>query len=246
MMLLLFLSAVVNTNTELNVILNKGNESDYIPVIVHMINQADPAILESFTHHNEKIEYLQIYALNDQAELLVELQEMGNEVKDIQSFWIFNGIALKVKPSAIEYLYTRNNIAHISYDHYIMPEKTIESQRTTEWNIIRIKADSCWAAGYTGAGVIVGIIDTGADTAHVALRGKWIPGGWYDAVNGQPGPYDDHGHGTTVLGIVLGGDGMGADPNDIGVAPTAGFIVAKGFDSNGSAQLSWVHDCLQW
>ncbi len=243
-MLFLMLLVFAGSDIDLNLMSNWNDE--YVPIIIHMIDQANPETIKSLNSYHDKISYLKSFAANDQTELLVELQTMVNDVQDVQSFWIFNGIALKAKPTVIEYLQTHNEIAYINYDHFIMSEQFIESQRTPEWNISRIKADSCWVAGYTGTGTVIGIVDTGADTSHVALRGKWIIGGWYDAVNGLPGPYDDNGHGTQVLGIALGGDGQGPNADDIGVAPDANFIAAKGFNAGGSGQLSWLHNCLQW
>ncbi len=42
----------------------------------------------------------------------------------------------------------------------------------TQWSLSKIKADYAYARGYTGAGVTVGIIDTGVDPNHVAFQSK--------------------------------------------------------------------------
>jgi subtilisin family serine protease len=102
-----------------------------------------------------------------------------------------------------------------------------EPLRTIGWNIQKIMADSCWHRGYTGNGVIIGMLDSGIDTTHSALRGgKLIK--WCDFQYNSPIPYDDElGLGTGCAGIICGGDGLGPFENDIGVAPGAKLIVGR-------------------
>ncbi len=87
-------------------------------------------------------------------------------------------------------------------------------------------------AGVSGAGIRVGIIDTGVDYTHPALGGEFGPGervaGGYDFVNGDADPLDDHGHGTHVAGII-GGNGGGI----VGVAPEATLYAFKVLDAAG-------------
>ncbi|MEJ2205866.1 MAG: S8 family serine peptidase [Gemmatimonadota bacterium] len=81
------------------------------------------------------------------------------------------------------------------------------------------------AAGYTGEGVVVGVIDGGIDYTHRALGGTGFPndkviGGW-DFADNDADPFDDrsgavYNHGTHVSGIVAGNDEI-----MVGVAPDA-------------------------
>ncbi len=101
---------------------------------------------------------------------------------------------------------------------------------TIEWGIARVEAPKAWAAGYTGAGIKVGIIDTG-----IALHDDLIIVGGANFVDSATSYYDDHGHGTHVAGTVAALDnGLGV----IGVAPGALLYAIKVLDSSGSGYLS--------
>src|SRR5437588_12793844 len=67
-----------------------------------------------------------------------------------------------------------------------------------QWNLAQIHAPDAWGAS-TGAGVTIGVVDTGIDLSHPDLRSK------IDATAncvGAPchdgGAEDGHGHGTLV------------------------------------------------
>jgi subtilisin family serine protease len=111
------------------------------------------------------------------------------------------------------------------------------SASPVEWNIQNIRADDVWSTfGVRGQGIVVANIDTGVQFDHPALsrqyRGKRPAGvnhhyNWWDPSNVCPGdvPCDNNGHGTHTMGTAVGDDG-GA--NQIGVAPRARWIAAKG------------------
>ena len=105
-----------------------------------------------------------------------------------------------------------------------------------EWNLNTIGAPEAWAAGYTGRGVTVAIVDTGVDLDHPDLvnnlfvnpgeiRGNGLDddgNGFIDDVHGfdfadrDSDPNDVNGHGTHVAGtIAASNNGVGAT----GVAP---------------------------
>jgi minor extracellular serine protease Vpr len=102
-------------------------------------------------------------------------------------------------------------------------------------------ADQVQATGITGAGVTVGVIDTGIDYNHPDLGGGFGPGhrvvGGYDFVGDDytgdntpmpdPDPMDCAGHGTHVAGIV------GADGGVKGVAPGVTFRAYRVFGCEG-------------
>jgi len=113
--------------------------------------------------------------------------------------------------------------------------------------------------GYTGAGSVVSIIDTGIDGMHVGLDDldddnstndpKIIA--FYDPVNTpelengtEIFPYDDQGHGTHCAGITAG---TGApDHAYVGVAPQAQLVGVKVLDEGGSGSFATVMRGMEW
>ncbi len=97
----------------------------------------------------------------------------------------------------------------------------------TSWGVEAIGAPALWRQGLKGKGVVVAAIDTGVFGDHEQLRGRMLPDGrgWLDPVEGRQDPYDNHGHGTSVLSLAVGANTAG---KTIGVAPEAEWAVALG------------------
>jgi subtilisin family serine protease len=165
-------------------------------------------------------------------------------------FWIFNGFHVRATPDVIRKLSLRDDIWFICSNATVQLDfnmgEDAEPPRTPEWNISKICADSCWNAGFNGAGIILGHIDTGVLTTHEALTGKWLSPYWIDGVAFQSSPYDDHGHGTHTMGTICGGDGPGSFVNDVGVAYGARFIPTKAFTSGGSGTDATIDTCMNY
>lgn len=109
------------------------------------------------------------------------------------------------------------------------------------WNIAAVQAPEVWARGYSGQGVVVASMDTGADLSHPDLSSKWRGGSnsWFDPHGEQSSPYDATGHGTQALGVMAGGPG-------ISVAPNVRWISTRLFNSQGRASMSDIHLVFQW
>ncbi|MCB0878897.1 MAG: S8 family serine peptidase [Thermoleophilia bacterium] len=125
-------------------------------------------------------------------------------------------------------------------------------EKTVEWNVDKVNAQGAWAKGVTGEGVVVGIVDTGANVQHEALkahfRGTQADGtfdynyNFYDPINGKTEAYDDHSHGSHVAGTSVGGT---AD-HLTGMAPGAKFISTKVFTAGGSGSTATILKGLSW
>ncbi|MCB0878896.1 MAG: S8 family serine peptidase [Thermoleophilia bacterium] len=131
---------------------------------------------------------------------------------------------------------------------------TLEDGTKVEWNVDRVNAPKVWAQGYDGTGVTVGVVDTGIDVNHPALksvyRGTKADGtfddnyNFFDAVNGKTGAYDDNKHGTHVSGTIAGHATEGHAAT--GVAPGAKLIGSKILSGSGSGTLQGVMKGLEW
>jgi subtilisin family serine protease len=114
-----------------------------------------------------------------------------------------------------------------------------------------IDAPEAWGLGVTGSGIVVANVDTGVDFEHPALVNQYrgnLGGGtfshdynWWDPT-GTCGdtPCDNAAHGTHTMGTMVGGDGPGPMTPDIGVAPGARWIAAKGCEDFGCSESSLV------
>lgn len=106
-----------------------------------------------------------------------------------------------------------------------------------------IGAPEAWAAGYTGRGVKVAVLDTGIDATHPDLVGQID-----DRVSFVPGEdtSDINGHGTHVASTIVG-TGAASNGDYKGVAPDADLIVGKVLGGpEGQGADSWVLAGMQW
>jgi subtilisin family serine protease len=163
-------------------------------------------------------------------------------------FWIVNAIRVTGGEALVHELAARPEVKAIQADReYRLPPVEVgagEAARVVdavEWGIDRIRAPLVWSTfDVRGEGIVVANIDTGVQYDHPALvrqyRGNQGDGrfdhnyNWFDPsrVCTPPDvPCDNFPHGTHVMGTMVGDDGA-PGPNQIGVAPHARWIAAKG------------------
>ena len=117
-----------------------------------------------------------------------------------------------------------------------------------QWGLAKIGAESAWTRT-TGAGIRIGIVDTGIDLEHEDLAGKVVEsincvgsGGDQAKCNGSA--QDDQGHGTHVGGIAAASKDNGKGV--AGVAPDAELVVAKVMNSQGAGAGADVTAGIKW
>ena len=172
---------------------------------------------------------------------------------------LFNGLAVRINAGDVGKLAGIGSVANVYPARYytLGPTTTADPELATA--IQMTGADVAQAAGYSGAGVKVAVMDTGIDLDHADLGGDGVAGGthvnsrvvaqWdfvgddynadpespnFDPVpNPDPVADDCNGHGTHVAGIV-GANGGGQAGHATGVAPGVTFGAYRVFGCTGS------------
>jgi subtilisin family serine protease len=102
----------------------------------------------------------------------------------------------------------------------------------------QIDASTAYAAGLTGKGTTVAVLDTGVDDTHPDLKDRVIGERNFSS---SPDAGDHHGHGTHVASTIAG---TGAEYR--GVAPDARILDVKVLGDNGSGQDSGIIAGMEW
>ncbi|MET8348711.1 S8 family peptidase [Micromonospora sp. NPDC005206] len=110
-------------------------------------------------------------------------------------------------------------------------------------NLGQVSAPDAWKAGYTGKGVRVAVLDTGADFTHPDLVGRVADRADFTAEGGDA--VDHNGHGTHVASTIAG-TGAAAHGQRRGVAPDAKLVIGKVLDDHGSGADSGIIAGMEW
>ncbi|MGH8990568.1 MAG: S8 family serine peptidase [Acidimicrobiia bacterium] len=117
-----------------------------------------------------------------------------------------------------------------------------------EWSLVKIGAETAWTRT-SGAGIRIGIVDTGVDLNHEDLAGKVVAHASCMGAAGDPAAckdsaQDDQGHGTHVSGIAaaIANNAKGV----AGVAPAAELVVAKVLSGSGTGSAEDVTAGIKW
>jgi subtilisin family serine protease len=106
-----------------------------------------------------------------------------------------------------------------------------------QWHLPVLQVFDAWAVGSRGAGVRVGVVDSGIDYNHVLLGANCDILSGATFVPGTTTPMDDNGHGTHVAGIIAA---MDLSYGTKGIAPDATLIPIKVTNSSGTGNASWI------
>jgi subtilisin family serine protease len=186
-----------------------------------------------------------------QAKVVALLKDRGAARR---SFWIANTMQVTGDRNLMTELARRPEVESILPDEPLevpplLPADPVSVQ-AIEWGIEAINADDAWNEfSARGDGIVIANIDTGVQYDHPALAARYRGnlGGsydhnhnWFDPArvcsNPSSAPCDNSGHGTHTMGTMLGHDPATGD--QIGVAPNATWIAAKGCESTSCSQAS--------
>ena len=191
---------------------------------------------------------------HDLKRVLAEMESHGM-VSSVRSLWSANTLYFEATKTAILDLAERTDIEIITLNtqHQWIAEgetpKPASATRETTPNITKVKADQVWELGYTGAGVVVAVVDSGVNYNHLDLAdhlwdgGEEFPHHGYDIVNNDNDPMDDKGHGTHCAGTVLG-DGTAGSLT--GIAPEATLMCVKSIRGDGFGGAVNIAGGMEW
>ncbi|GGK23127.1 hypothetical protein GCM10010124_14560 [Pilimelia terevasa] len=115
--------------------------------------------------------------------------------------------------------------------------------RGKQWHLAYLRVEEAHGIS-TGEGVVVALIDTGADSGHPDLTGQFLPGrdftgGTDDRVRDDADP---DGHGTAMAGLIAahGRTAGGA----LGLAPGARILPIR--TSTGRGRTSGIEEAVRW
>jgi serine protease AprX len=133
----------------------------------------------------------------------------------------------------------------------VTPDVTVSVQSTTESTGPHTPSDAFLqqtgaaqlaAAGDTGQGVTVAVLDTGIDNLP-DFAGRLVGG---VDLTGANSPFQDsYGHGTFVAGLIAG-DGASSNGQYSGEAPGANLVSIKVAGADGTTHLGTLITALQW
>jgi subtilisin family serine protease len=237
-------------------------------VFVKLASDADLSAAEGVAGRVARRQYvydtLTAHAASSQKALTAYLDGRGVRY---QSFWINNSLYLyDVDLALVRAVARRADVAYIRGDSSVpliapvSQEPSPDLVAAIEWGVMKINADDVWLTGNTGQGIVVANNDTGVRYTHEAVNAQYRGnngGGnyshdynWWDPQSGNPGsqtpaPVDNNGHGTHTMGTMVGGDASGPLVNDVGVAPGAKWIAAKGCASSSCSNFDLISSA-QW
>ena len=245
--------------------MNRRGDDERIAVVMLMKAQYDRSQLcrraDYFPSRAERRAYvvneLKSFTEASQHDLKNILAEMENHgmVSSVRSLWSANTLYFEATKTALLDLSERTDIETISLNiqHQWIPESETQvsasATREVTPNITQVNADQVWELGYTGAGVVVAVVDSGVNYNHLDLAdhlwdgGEEFPHHGYDIVNDDDDPMDDKGHGTHCAGTVCGDGTAGALT---GIAPDATLMCVKSIRGDGFGGAVNIAGGMEW
>ena len=178
---------------------------------------------------------------------LLKAGEASGDIKDITAHWLSNMITCSASKDYIYLLSEHYDIKIIGYNEtqfLLWNEKAreVEVQRGMTQNIKHVNANKAWNEGYTGKGVLVGVIDTGVNFHKDLEKNLWdggeeYPNHGYNTFENSHDVHDGFNHGTHCAGIICGD---GTSGTQTGIAPDATVMCIKVMDDAGGGNANTV------
>ena len=260
-----FLINAQNIDNQLIDEMNRRADDDEIEVFVVMKDRYDRTLLnqkaDAFATRAERRDFvakeLKMFAEKSQKNL-VDYLENTAKINNVSSLHFANTLYFSATKTVIMEIANRDDVEIIGFNRKqnVIPEcrdarpcVSTDASREITPNVLQVNADQVWAQGYTGAGVIVAVVDSGVNYEHVDVAdhlwdgGTEFPHHGYDIVNNDDDPMDDKGHGTHVAGIVCGD---GTSGSQTGVAPDATLMCVKTTAADGFGGAVNIAGGMEW
>jgi subtilisin family serine protease len=163
---------------------------------------------------------------------MLEKARVAGKRHYLDQLWITNELIVRdIDRETVEQLRNHPDVESLVAEQFIQLEETEEGESfdlrdynntiQNQWGIVNVNAPAAWARGFTGTGITIGNIDTGARHTHVSLAPTYRgnnPGenhdyNWRAPTGNAAVPSDTNGHGTHCIGSHSGTDGIGVAPN---------------------------------
>jgi subtilisin family serine protease len=233
----------------LEAILQSTGPATAVPVIITFTTGNPSAAAALQAGHRDRaaaIHSLRATARTRRQEMTLLLSGQG--ITRAHSLWLIDALAVTATPETIRRMAAMTGVASVRTDRrHHKKDLLMALTDAPESNITQIGAPILWALGHFGQGITVGLMDSGADLLHPDLSATWRGGSnsWLDPYGQYATPVDtdSSGHGTAVLGVMVGGDAGGTT---IGTAPKARWIAARMFNDYDEVTDSVIHQIFQW
>jgi subtilisin family serine protease len=231
---------------ELQSVIKKAKDDELIPVNIVLKEQFAADVLnkmvEGLPRRLKRVEVARIlktFSFEKQRDLVnyLRAKEGANQVADIIQLWIGNIVHCKATKDVILEVEKRADVWFVDYDLKYCPNLLPKPQKADitkmkdviTYGVRKIRAPEVWALGYTGDGIVVGLIDTGVNYNHLDLRDHmWedpnYPYHGWNFQDNNNNPMDNNGHGTHCAGTIASDGTAGIQ---CGVAPDARIMALK-------------------
>ena len=200
-------------------------------------------------HRQAIVGELKIFSEQSQKDVLSLLKagEASGDIKDVKTHWLSNMISCTASKDYIYLLSDHADVKILGYNElqFLLGHekaKNVEPIRGMTQNIKHVYADKAWNAGFTGKGVLVGVIDTGVNFHKDLENNLWdggeeYPNHGYNTFENSHDLTDGYNHGTHCAGIICGD---GTSGTQTGIAPDATIMCVKVMDDGGAGDVNTV------